>query len=39
MKTNYHDFNSGWRFIELPNMMDDYVDLGQRLPHIRISEE
>lgn len=37
MKTQHRDFNGEWRIIELPDMMDDYVDLGQRKPYIRIS--
>ncbi|MBI5712272.1 MAG: hypothetical protein HZC38_02425 [Chloroflexi bacterium] len=37
MKTQHRDFNGEWRIAELLDMMDDYVELGQRKPHIRIS--
>lgn len=37
MKTMFRKFNGEWRIVELLDMTDDYVELGQRKPYIRIS--
>ena len=37
MKTKHPDFNGEWRIIELPDMMDDYVEMEQHAPYIRLS--